>query len=93
MNHAQDDLLNFEFLFKGSISSDAKKKQLLELLENEAAGGVGFSVPPEELFLLIVACSVGKVETRTIPSPAAKGGLEMSDPGGWIRAMEEFDRF
>lgn len=93
MNHAQDDLLNFEFLFKGSISSDAKKKQLLELLENEAAGGVGFSVPPEELFLLIVACSVGKVETRMHPLPEATGGFQRSDPDGWIRAMEEFDRF
>ena len=92
MNHAQDYSLNFEFLFKGSISSEAIKKQLLELLQKETAGEVGFLVPIEKLFLLVAGCTVGKPELRTHRLPEVYY-VQSSNADSWIRAMEEFDRF
>lgn len=92
MNHAQDQSVNFEFVFKGSIRIAAKKKQILELLQNEAAGAAGFSVPTEELLVLVVACPVGKLVMGPHPLPALNC-IPKSYADSWIRAMEDFDRF
>lgn len=93
MNHAQNHSLNFEFLFKGSIRSDAPPKPLRELLQNELSGGSRLLSPTEELLLWVVACAASELEVRTLPSQTAHPGLGNSDPSGWIRAMEDFDRF
>lgn len=93
MNHAQNHSLNFEFLFKGSIRSDAPPMPLRELLQYELSGGSRVLSPTEELLLWVVARAASELQSRPLPPPTAHPGLGTADPSGWIRAMEDFDRF